>query len=276
MRTIVVTGANAGIGKAVALQLAQAGHQVVAVCRDEAKGRAAVDEIKAAAPGATIDLLVGDVSTVASTRALAAKLLSAYPAIHVLINNAGVWMDRRVLNADGIEMTFMVNHLAPHMLSLLLLDRLKMSAPARIVNVNAGLYALGEADLDQLPTGANFKKFKTYMHSKLCSVLVTMELARRIEGSGVTINALHPGVINTNLGASRSPIGLLLKVVKRFWTEPEAGAKPVVKLAIDPELEGVSGKYFDIFKEMPLAENARDPELARRTWELSAKLTGCG
>jgi NAD(P)-dependent dehydrogenase (short-subunit alcohol dehydrogenase family) len=275
VRTVVVTGANAGIGKAVARQLAAEGHHVVAVCRNEARGRAAVDEIRREVPEAQIDLVLGDLSTVASTRALADKLLATYPAIHVLINNAGVWMNRRVLNADGIEMTFMVNHLAPFMLSLLLLDRLKASAPARIVNVNAGLYALGEADLNKLPAGDNFKTFKTYMHTKLCNVLTTMELARRLEGTGVTVNALHPGVINTNLGASRTPIGLLLKVVKRFWSEPEAGAQPVVRLAVDPELEGVNGRYFDILEAVDLADNAKDPGLAERTWEVSAELTGC-
>ncbi len=272
-RTIVVTGANAGIGKAVALQLAQAGHHVVAVCRDDAKGRAAVAEIRAVAgPEVRVDLVLGDLSTVAGVRALATKLLAQYHAIHVLVNNAGVWMNKRVLNADGLEMTFMVNHLAPFLLSNLLLERLKASAPARIVNVNAGLYAMGECDLEKLPSGANFKAFKTYMHSKLCNVYFTTELARRIEGSGVTVNALHPGVIRTNLGASQTPLGLLLKVVKRFWTEPEAGAKPVVRLAIDSELEGVSGKYFDVMKESPLAPNAQDPELAKRLWNLSEKL----
>ncbi len=275
LSTIVVTGANAGIGRAVALQLAQAGHHVVAVCRDELKGREAVDDIRAEAPGADIDLVVGDLSTVASTRDLAGRLLERYPAIHVLVNNAGVWLSKRTLNADGIEMTFMVNHLAPFMLSLLLLDRLRASAPARIVNVNAGLYALGEADLEKLPTGANFKRFKTYMHSKLCNVYFTTELAARLNGSGVTVNALHPGVVRTNLGNVGGLTGLVVKLVKRSWLTPEDGAKPVVRLAIDPDVEGVNGAYFDMAKQVDIAANARDPELGRRLWDLSAKLTGC-
>jgi NAD(P)-dependent dehydrogenase (short-subunit alcohol dehydrogenase family) len=271
-RTIVVTGANAGIGKAVVHQLADAGHHVVAVSRDVARGRAALEEIRSAVPSARLDLVQGDLSTVAAVRDLTNRLLAAYPTIHVLVNNAGVWLNKRQLNADGIELTFMVNHLAPFLLSTLLLDRLKASAPARIVNVNAGLYALGEADLDKLPTGANFKPFKTYMHSKLCNVYFTTELARRIEGSGVTINALHPGVIRTNLGNVGGLTGLLLKVVKRSWKTPEDGAKPIVRLAIAPDLTAANGQYFDELKQVPLAKNAQDPELSQRLWELSEKL----
>jgi NAD(P)-dependent dehydrogenase (short-subunit alcohol dehydrogenase family) len=274
VRTIIVTGANSGIGKAAALQLAQAGHHVVAVCRDEAKGRAAVEEIRAAAPGAQVDLVLGDLSTVASTRELAERLLAACPRIHVLVNNAGVWMTQRKLNADGLELTFMVNHLAPFMLTLLLLERLKASAPARIVNVNAGLYANGEVDLDNLPAGENFNRFKTYMHSKLCNVYFTTELARRLEGSGVTVNALHPGVIRTNLGDSRGPLGLVLRVVKRLWKSPEKGAKPVVRLAIGEDVEGVSGRYYNEFEEIPVADNAKDPETSEKLWNLSLDLCG--
>jgi NAD(P)-dependent dehydrogenase (short-subunit alcohol dehydrogenase family) len=144
------------------------------------------------------------------------------------------------------------------------------------VNANAGLYVKGEADLDRLPKGENFNRFKTYMHSKLCNVLFTLELARRLEGTGVTVNALHPGVIRTQLGDTKGAIGLLLKVVKRFWATPEDGAKPIVRLAIDPALEGVSGKYFNEFEEIPIAPNAQDPELAFNLWHLSARLTGCG
>ncbi len=275
MRTIVVTGANAGIGEAVAQQLAQQGHHVVAVCRDEEKGKAAVAEIRAAAgPNARVDLVKGDLSTVAGVRELGVRLLAQYHAIHVLVNNAGVWMAKRTLNSDGIEMTFMVNHLAPFLLSNLLLERMKASAPARIVNVNAGLYAMGQADLDKLPDGKNFKQFKTYMHSKLCNVYCTTALAEKLVGTGVTVTALHPGVINTNLGNVGGLTGLLLKVIKRSWKTPDDGAKPVVRLAVDGDVEGVSGKYFDEMKEVPLAENAKDSELSKRLWDLSAKLCG--
>jgi NAD(P)-dependent dehydrogenase (short-subunit alcohol dehydrogenase family) len=275
MRTIVVTGANAGIGKAVALQLAQAGHHVVAVCRDEAKGQAAIAEIRAAAgPAARVDLVRGDVSTVAGVRELATRLLAQYHAIHVLVNNAGVWMTERKLNADGIELTFMVNHLAPFLLTILLLERLKASAPARIVNVNAGLYVKGEADLEKLPAGENFHRFKTYMHSKLCNVYFTTELAHRLEDSGVTVNALHPGVIRTNLGDAPGALGVLIRFAKRFWKTPDDGAKPVVRLAIADDVQGVSGKYFTEREEVPIADNAKNADLSKKLWALSEKLCG--
>ncbi len=275
MRTVIVTGANAGIGKAAAHQLAQQGHHVVAVCRDEAKGKAAVAEIRAAVrPDARVDFVQGDLSAVAGVRELAARLLAQYHVIHVLVNNAGVWMTQRKLNADGIEMTFMVNHLAPFLLSNLLLDRLKASAPARIVNVNAGLYMKGEADLEKLPTGENFNRFKTYMHSKLCNVYFTTELARRLEGSGVTVTALHPGVIRTNLGDAPGALGALIRLAKRFWATPEDGAKPVVRLAVADDVQGDSGKYYNEFEEMPIAENATNPETSAKLWALSEKLCG--
>lgn len=275
MKTIIVTGANAGIGKAVALQLVQQGHHVVAVCRDEVKGKAAVAEIRAAAGAdARVDLVLGDLSTVAGVRELAARLLAQYHAIHVLINNAGVWMTQRKLNVDGIEMTFMVNHLAPFLLSNLLLDRLKASAPARIVNVNAGLFVKGEADLEKLPAGENFNRFKTYMHSKLCNVYFTTELAQRLNGSGVTVTALHPGVIRTNLGDAPGALGALIRFAKRFWATPEDGAKPVVRLAIADDVQGVTGTYYNELEEMPITDNAKNPETSVKLWALSEKLCG--
>ncbi|MBI2422265.1 MAG: SDR family oxidoreductase [Candidatus Hydrogenedentes bacterium] len=272
-QTTVVTGANAGIGKAIARQLAALGHHVVLVSRDASRGREAMEEIRAAVAHASIDLVVGDLATTASTHDLADRLLEQYSRIDVLINNAGVWMTRRQLNAEGVEMTFMVNHLAPFILCTRLLACLKDSAPARIVNVNSGLYSKGEANLEKLPTGIGFQAFKTYMHSKLCNALFSVELARRIEGTGVTVNALHPGVIRTGLGDSPGIIGMLLSFAKRFWGTPEAGAAPVVHLATSPDLEGISGKYFDVFKEVALDPKALDAAKAAELWELSARLT---
>lgn len=275
-KTVVITGANSGIGKAVAIALAKDGWHVAAISRDSEKGRKAVEEIKAESGDDTVDLVQGDLSSIAGTRALAQHLLDRYLKIDVLVNNAGVWMTERKLNSDGVEMTFMVNHVAPFMLCHLLFDRLKESAPARIVNVNSGLYEKGEADLDALPTGKNFGRFKTYMHSKLCNMYFTMDFAKRIDGSGVTINAMHPGVIRTNLGNPSGPIGAMLNMAKRFLGPPEAGAKPVVRLVQDPALEHVSGKYFEIFNEKPLTRNARDPEVAHRLWRITSELSGCG
>lgn len=274
MKTIVVTGANSGIGRATARQLAQLGHRVVMVCRSESKGASARDDIVRETKNTAVDLIVGDLGTIAGTRAAAERILAACNPLNVLINNAGVWPSRRELNADGLESAFMVNHVAPFMLSLLLLERLKDSAPARIVNVNAGLYVKGEAGLDALPTGANFHRFKTYMHTKLLNVLFTVELARRIEGSGVTVNALHPGVINTDLGASSGAIGMLLSIAKRFWGTPDQGAAPVVALATAPEFGSASGQYFDQTKPIPIDPKALDRDKAQALWSLTATLTG--
>jgi NAD(P)-dependent dehydrogenase (short-subunit alcohol dehydrogenase family) len=273
-RTFIVTGGNAGIGKAIATALAQMQAHVVIISRNAQKGEQAREEIQAASRNSQVDLVVGDLGTIEQTRRLASVLLERYPTIHVLINNAGVWMTRRTLNADGLETCFMVNHMAPFILSTLLLERLKENAPSRIVNVNAGLYVFGKLDLEKTPFGHDFGRLKTYMNTKLCNILFTCELARRIEGSGVTVNALHPGVIRTNLGISPGILGVFVRIAKRFFDTPEEGARAPVWLATAPELEGVSGKYFDVKKETELTETAKDAKLACDLWDLSAKLAG--
>ncbi len=275
-QTIIVTGGNAGIGKAIVAALAQMQMHVVIVSRDRSKGDATVKDILIANPGASIDLVVGDLGSIQGTRKLADELLERFPAIHVLINNAGVWMTHKEINPDGLEVTFMVNHLAPFLLSNLLLERLKANTPARIVNVNAGLYVNGKLDLEKTPYGQDFSPIGTYANTKLCNVLFTTEFAQRIEGMGVTINAVHPGVIRTNLGVTPGIVGWLLKLVKRSWASPEEGAQAPVWLATDPELAQVNGKYFDLKVQAALSSNACDENLARQLWDFSASLTGVG
>lgn len=170
----------------------------------------------------------------------------------------------------------MVNHLAPFILSNRLLPRLKANAPARIVNINAGLYAMGKVDLEETPYGRDFGRIRTYANTKLCNLLFTREMAQRIESSGVTVNAVHPGVINTNLGDTSGLVGLLLRLVKRFWDPPEEGAKAPVWLATSPEVEGVNGRYFELQEAVEVEGKARDGALGRRLWELSAELGGLG
>lgn len=271
-RVVVVTGASSGIGQAAAQQFAARGHHVAMVCRSVQRGDAALKRIRRATAQGTLGVVQGDLSTIAGVRNVAGRLLNLYPEIHVLVNNAGVWMTRRELNGDGLEMTFMVNHIAPFILSWLLAERLKASAPARIVMVNAGLYAGGEADLDQLPRGENFHRFKTYMHSKLLNVYVTLELARRLEHTGVTVNALHPGVVRTRLGNTGGPLGWMLRGVKLFWRKPAHGARPVVQLALDPALEDVTGVYFNETEPVELAANARNAQVQRAVWEQARRL----
>ncbi|MFZ1396294.1 MAG: SDR family NAD(P)-dependent oxidoreductase [Candidatus Promineifilaceae bacterium] len=268
-RVCVVTGGNAGIGRAMVQALAQQQAQVVLVSRDKVRGETAVQEIRQTLPQAQIELVVGDVGSVASTHALAQTLLARYPLIHVLINNAGVWPTKKQINEDGLEMGFMVNHLAPFMLNQLLQERLQASAPARIVNVNAGLYVNGRVDLQKTPYGADFHPIRTYASSKLCSVLCLPLEAAQLAGSGVTINAVHPGVINTKLGAMRGPLGWLMKLVKRSWATPEQGAIAPVWLATAPELVDTNGRYFNEKEAIPLADVAQNAELAQQLWQFS-------
>jgi len=268
----IVTGANAGIGNAISRELAQRGLSVVMVSRSLDRGEAARSEIISTSGTATIDLVQGDLGDVESVHKLADDLLKKYRRVACLINNAGIWMQRKELNVDGLERTFMVNHIAPFILTNRLLPRLKENAPSRIVNVNAGLYALGKADLEKTPYGLDFSRMRTYADTKLCNLLFTLELARRITGSGVTVNALHPGVIRTNLGDAPGFLGALSRFAKRFFAAPEKGADAPVWLAVAPELEGVSGKFFFLRKEGKLTEDVRNEVLARDLWDLSSKL----
>jgi NAD(P)-dependent dehydrogenase (short-subunit alcohol dehydrogenase family) len=272
--TIAVTGANTGIGYAITEALACAEHHVVLISRDAQKGQSALERMRRLTPAAQIELVIGDVGSIATTRQLAATLLERYPHLQVLVNNAGVWPTQRQLNEDGLECAFMVNHLAPFLLSRLLLERLQQNAPARIVNVNAGLYIKGHLNLEQTPYGHDFSSMKTYANTKLCNTLMTVELAQRLAGSAVTVNAVHPGVIRTNLGDAKGLLGLVMRVVKRFWGTWEEGARAPVWLATAPELVGVSGRYYFLQKEIELAPPAQDDKLARQLWSFSSQLTG--
>lgn len=270
----LVTGANAGIGKAIAAGLAEKGLPVVMLCRNREKAQAALNDIRSKVKDADIKLIIGDLSDNAGVRKSAMAILEEVPKIAALINNAGVWMTRCELNADGIEKSFYVNCLAPFLLSALLLERLKESTPARIVNVNAGLYVFGRLELERTPYGRDFSMIRSYCNSKLAGVMITVEAAKRFRGSGVTVNALHPGVIRTNLGNPGGIAGGLLMVVKRLWKTPEQGAEPVIHLAVSDEVKGVSGKFFMLKKEMPLIKTARDAALSYELWNLSERLTG--
>ncbi|MCA9925324.1 MAG: SDR family oxidoreductase [Anaerolineales bacterium] len=270
-KTIIVTGGNDGIGKAIAADLAAREYRVVIISRNAQKGQQAVKDITEAT-GQTIDLVIGDLGTISSTKQVASDLLHKYEKINVLINNAGLWPTKRRQNEDGLEMGFMVNHMAPFILSNLLLGRLQNSLPARIVNVNAGLYVRGQLNLTQTPYGHDFSWINTYANTKLCNILFTMEFARRIEKTGVTINAVHPGVIRTKLGESKGLLSVLMRLIKRGWDEPEKGAEPPVWLAISPDVEGVNGRYFDLKTETAVNELANDKALAQQLWTVSTNL----
>ena len=271
----IVTGANVGIGKAIAHGLAERGYRVIMLCRNPEKGAHALDEIRAATNNASVELVIGDLSSSAKVRSAAERLLDRVSEIGVLVNNAGIWPARLERNEDGVEMAFAVNHLAPFLLTHLLLERLEEGDGGRVVNVSASLYTRGKIDLDTLASGEGFGSFRTYANTKLCNVLFTTELARRLENSGVTINAVHPGVVRSNL-LSNIPglLGLFLRLGELTGKSPARGAEGPIYLATSSEVRGVTGCFFNGRRKVPLAKNALDIELAAQLWEKSRILTG--
>jgi len=271
----LVTGANSGIGKATALGLAQMGATVVMVCRDRARGEAAQSEIKAKSGNTAVDLLLADLSSQQAVRQLAEEFKQRYSQLHVLINNAGVFNLTRRETVDGLEMTFAVNQLAPFLLTNLLLDVLKASAPARIVNVDSDAHEGGYINMDDLQSATSYKPMRSYGQSKLALLLYSYELARRLQGTGVTVNALHPGFVGTNIaqGYPPRPVHTVTNfIMSLIGISPEEGAKTSLYLATLPEVEGVTGKYF--VKSAPKQSHALsyDESLQQRIWDESAKL----
>ncbi len=271
----LVTGANSGIGKETALGLAQMGATVVMVSRDRGRGEVVQNEIKAQSGNDAVDLLLADLSSQQSIRQLVANFKQRYSQLHVLINNAGVVMPKRRETVDGLEMTFAVNQLAPFLLTNLLLDTLKASAPARIVNVSSGSHEAGFIKMDDLQAKKSYRFMRAYGQSKLALVLFTYELARRLEGTGVTANCLHPGFVATNIGqrgvgpVTRRIVNLIFS---RMGISPVEGAKTSLYLASSPDVEGVTGKYFVKCKPQQSAPLSYDESLQRQLWEESAKL----
>jgi NAD(P)-dependent dehydrogenase (short-subunit alcohol dehydrogenase family) len=218
--------------------------------------------------------MLADLSSQEQIRRLADDFKAAYPRLDVLINNAGVFRSERITTADGIEMTFAVNHLAYFLLTNLLLDVLKASAPSRIVNVSSGAQSNGTIDFDDLQGEKGYKGTKAYSQSKLANVLFTYELARRLEGTGVTANCLHPGAVRTNFGSGSSGVfGFMVRALRPFIISPEKGAETSIYLASSPEVEGVSGRYFVKKAEARSSDVSYDERLARRLWKVSAELT---
>jgi NAD(P)-dependent dehydrogenase (short-subunit alcohol dehydrogenase family) len=270
----LVTGANSGIGKATALALAQMGATVVMVCRDRARGEQARSEIITTSKNTAVDLLLADLSSQESIRHLVEDFQHHYTHLHVLINNAGAAFPRRRETVDGVEMTLAVNYLAPFLLTHLLLDVLTASAPARVVNVSSNSHEAGYIKLENLQSKNPYGSMKVYGQAKLAVVLFTYELARRLKGTGVTVNCLHPGFVATHFG--QKDVGpafrLLVKVLGSFGTSPEKGAKTSIYLASSPKVEGVTGTYF--VKSIPRRSAAisYDESIQRHLWEQSAQL----
>ena len=276
-KTILITGATNGIGKVAALELAKIGPTVVLVGRNPAKVAETVREIKEQSSNPLVDGLVADLSSMAEVRWLAAEFRQKYPQLHVLVNNAGGVFASRQVTVDGYELTFALNHLAYFLLTNLLLDRLKANAPARIVNVSSNAHVGAVVDFDDLQgekhpsTGG----MRAYGQSKLANILFTYELARRLTGTRVTANVLHPGVVATGFGENnRGVIRLGMQIFHLFALTPEQGADTIVYLASSPEVEGVTGKYWEKQKQLPSSPVSYDEAAQKRLWEVSAQMTG--
>jgi len=274
-RTVLVTGGTGGIGLATAFGLAAMGANVAIVGRDAARAEAAADSVRAGT-GARVSVFVADLSSQAEVRRLAAESLERLPRIDVLVNNVGGYWHTRRVTADGLEWTFAVNHLAAFLLTALLLDRLKQSADGRVVTVSSHAHAQGRIDFDDLQGEDSYSGARAYDQSKLANVLFTNELAERLRGSGVTANALHPGVVSTGFGAEDPgrTQRLAVPLLRPFMRSPTRGAATSIRLASSPDIKGVTGRYFANGKEKRLSRRGGDEAVARRLWDVSADLVG--
>jgi len=279
-KTVVVTGGNSGIGFETAAELASMGARVLVTARNADKGRAALAALsQRAGEKGSVQLVVFDLADLGSVRRGAAEILELAPRLDVLVNNAGLVLSERVETVDGYEATFAINHLGPFLLTNLLLERIRSSAPARIVSVASTAHASARKGIpfDDLQSARHYRGMRVYGESKLANILFTLELARRLEGSGVTANSLHPGTVRTGYGADGDARGLLafgIKIASPFFLSPANGARTSVFLASSPEVEGVNGEYFVKCKARQPKRWAQDADAAARLWRVSEELVG--
>jgi NAD(P)-dependent dehydrogenase (short-subunit alcohol dehydrogenase family) len=274
-KTVVITGATSGIGEVAACQLAQAGARIVLIARDRARGAQTLQRLESIAPGRNHAAHYANLSRLAEMKRVAEAIAGSEPQIDVLVNNAGAVFATRQVTGDALELTFATNHIAYFVVTNLLLERIKATPGARIVCTASDAHKRAKLDFTDLTFEKGYSGFAMYGRSKLMNILFTRELARRLEGTGVTANCLHPGFVNTRFGEdSGGLMSLALRGAKKFALTPEEGAKTLVYLATSPEVTGVSGKYFHDCKAVaPTAEAQNDAD-AKRLWDLSAQLAG--
>lgn len=284
-KRVLITGATNGIGKQAALELAQMGAAVVIVGRDEAKTRKVSTDLKTLSGNANIDLAVGDLSSMADVRRIASEYRDTYGRLDVLLNNAGASYSTYQQSVDGYEMTFALNHFSYYLLTNLLLDIMTLTArehgEARIINVSSSAHNSAGADglrLADMQDRSRFRAFRAYGGSKLANVLFTYELARRLEGTGVTVNAVHPGLVNTGIGDNMT--GLMRPIFKLMKTlagrTPQKGAETLIYLAADTKAAGISGKYWFDKKQLRSSQISYSRDQQTALWEFSAQATGAG
>jgi retinol dehydrogenase 14 len=274
-KTVLITGATSGIGRATALGMARMGAHLAIIGRDRVRTEGAAREIHAAGDG-RVDLFIADLSSQSQVRDLAEELLQTLPRIHVLINNVGGYFDSRHVTADRLERTFALNHLAPFLLTSLLMEKLKQSASARVVTVSSNAQATGRIDFSDLQGERSYSGARAYSQSKLANVLFSYELARRLKGTSVTSNALHPGVASTSFGTDDPATvqRIFIPFLRPFMKSPTQGAVTSIHLASAPELEQVSGRYFANSHPKKSSGPSYDQATAARLWQVSADLVG--
>jgi len=277
-KTVLITGATGGIGKATAIGLATMGARVGITGRDLIRAEQAAADIRDASGNSAVDAFAADMSSQADVRRLAGAVLDAYPRLDVLVNNVGGFWAHRHTTADGLEHTFALNHLAPFLLTNLLLDRFKASTPARVVTISSGAQAAGRTDFDDLQGARNYSGQRAYSQSKLANIMFTNELARRLHGTGVTANSVHPGVVRTNFG-SEDQAGFFLIIsplVRPFLKAPAQGARTPIYVASSSDVEGLTGQFFANGKPRTANKAAGDAGVTARLWRVSADLVGLG
>jgi NAD(P)-dependent dehydrogenase (short-subunit alcohol dehydrogenase family) len=275
-KVVLITGGTGGIGRATAIGLATLGAQVGITGRDLTRADQAAADIRAASGNQAVDAFAADMTSQAEVRRLAVAVLGAYPRLDVLINNVGGFWAHRHLTADGLERTFALNHLAAFLLTNLLLERLTASAPARIVTVSSGAQAMGHIAFDDLHGVRHYLGQRAYNQSKLANVMFTNELARRLEGTGVTATSLHPGVVRTNFGAEDQAwfFAVMSRVLLPLMKTPAQGAQTSIYLASSRELDDVTGQYFAKGRPATANKEAYDTDLTARLWQVSVGLVG--
>ena len=275
-KSVLVTGGTSGIGKATAAGLAALGARVGITGRDPARTEAVAASIRATPGSPAVDGFAADMSAQAGVRRLAAQVLDTYPRLDVLVNNAGGFWAHRHVTADGLEHTFALNHLAPFLLTSLLLDRLAASAPARIITVSSGAHARGRIDFDDLQGERDYSGQRAYSQSKLANVMFTYELSGRLDGTGVTATVLHPGVVRTSFGAEDQAayLAVMIRVARLFMKTPAQGAGTPIYLASSPEVEGITGRYFVNRKPRTSSKASYGTVSAARLWQVSTDLAG--
>jgi NAD(P)-dependent dehydrogenase (short-subunit alcohol dehydrogenase family) len=274
-KVVVMSGATSGIGEIAAMRMAALGARLVLIARDRARGEATLARLRVAAPDPGHALYCADLSTMGETRHVAAAIAAAEPRVDVLVNNAGAIFASRTVTADGLERTFALNHMSYFVLTAGLLDRLVAGAPSRIVNTASNAHRNGHVDFDDLQAARRYRAFAVYGTSKLCNILFTHELARRLAGRGVTANSFTPGFVATRFGDQAGGLYAAgVRIAKLFAATPQKGAETLVYLAASPEAANINGQFLQNCRPGTLSDEARDDAVAQRLWRESERIAG--